>query len=274
MGFRFADSGREDAKRIALGNWESSLHREAKHMLSAVIESPGSIPSVQALLILGDLECGVGRGNTGWMYAGMANRLAFDIGLHIDVRISGISEHEAQIRHMVMRACGIYDKYWVLFFGRPPSIKNQDISMDLLSRGCSQLTSLMGRPGHADQANTTAEIYDHLVELMVLGGRIVERGDKVQNRDTHNVRGGDKHDGNEEREDTAYLHAIALDRQLQNWYKRLPERLQWKPANIKHAPSSYFLLHQQYHVSMILLHRPWAKYEEIERDDKNDVSRN
>jgi hypothetical protein len=49
-------------------------------MLDHELERPGGIPSVVALLLLGDLECGVGRDNLGWMYGGMAVRLAFDIG--------------------------------------------------------------------------------------------------------------------------------------------------------------------------------------------------
>ena len=70
MGFRFADFDRDDMKRITLSSRESTLHREAKYMLDIELERPGGIPSVQALLLLGDLECGVGRDNTGWMYAG------------------------------------------------------------------------------------------------------------------------------------------------------------------------------------------------------------
>ncbi|GKT92333.1 nitrogen assimilation transcription factor Nit-4 [Colletotrichum tofieldiae] len=271
MGFRFADPSREDIKRIALGNRESSLHREAKHMLGVVLERSGGIPSVQALLLLGDLEYGVGRDSMGWMYAGMANRLAFDIGLHLDCRDNGISEREANIRHMVMRACIIYDKYWALFLGRPTSIRNQDIDTNLSYRGFSQLTSLMGRSVHADKANNTVEICDHLVELMVLAGCIVEMGDKRQVWDALHIGGEDNCNRDGEREDNEYLYAIDLDRQLQNWYRRLPEHLQWKPANIKHAPFSYFLLHQQYHVSMILLHRPWARYKEIGRDNTSTV---
>ncbi|KAK1676595.1 fungal-specific transcription factor domain-containing protein [Colletotrichum godetiae] len=260
MGFRFADCSRDDMKRIALGNRESTLHREAKYMLDVELERPGGIPSVQALLLLGDLECGVGRDNTGWMYAGMANRLAFDIGLHLDCRNSGFDDREVDIRHMVMRACVIYDKYWSLFLGRPTSIKSQDVGMDLLSRRFSQLTSLMGTPGPTNQENQTVEIYDQLVELMELAGRIVEARDSRQAPKSAHER--ERADGEED----AYLQSANLDRQLQNWYRRLPEHLQWKPANIKHAPFSYFLLHQQYHVSMILLHRSWAKYDEVAGD--------
>lgn len=70
MGYRFADLEREDMKNITLGSRECTLHREARYMLDSELERPGGIPSVQAFLLLGDLECGIGRDNTGWMYAG------------------------------------------------------------------------------------------------------------------------------------------------------------------------------------------------------------
>jgi hypothetical protein len=75
MGYRFADSEREDMKKITLGNRECTLHREARYMLDMELERPGGIPSVQGFLLLGDLECGIGRDNTGWMYAGEFLRL-------------------------------------------------------------------------------------------------------------------------------------------------------------------------------------------------------
>ena len=90
MGYRFADKSRPDMQRIALPDRESTLQREAKYMLDLELERPGGIPSVAALLILGDSEVGVGRDNVGWMYAGMAMRLCYDIGLHLDSRQSWI----------------------------------------------------------------------------------------------------------------------------------------------------------------------------------------
>lgn len=80
MGYRFADKSRPDIQKISLPQMESTLHREAKYMLDHELERPGGIPSVVALLLLGDLECGVGRDNIGWLYGGLAVRLAFDIG--------------------------------------------------------------------------------------------------------------------------------------------------------------------------------------------------
>ena len=74
MGFRYADKSRPDMQKIAISQYESTLHREAKYMLDAELERPGGIPLVVALLLLGDMECQVGRDNTGWLYSGMAVR--------------------------------------------------------------------------------------------------------------------------------------------------------------------------------------------------------
>lgn len=113
MGYRFADKNREDIKRIAgpVGQkQESTLHKEAKYMLDAELERPGGVTSIQALLLLGELEAGVGRDNTGWMYGGMACRLAFDIGLHLDSRRMGLQDIDVEIRDMTLWACVCSDK--------------------------------------------------------------------------------------------------------------------------------------------------------------------
>ncbi|KAK7417118.1 hypothetical protein QQZ08_011744 [Neonectria magnoliae] len=258
MGYRVADMDRDDMRKITLAPRESTLHREAKYMLDIELERPGGIPSVQALLLLGDLECGVGRDNTGWMYSGMANRLAFDIGLHLDCRSNDMPEQESRVRNMAMRACIIYDKYWGLFLGRPLAIKSQDV--DLLS---NRLSNLTWGGIESPKRDLITEIYEQLIELMELAGRIVETRD---NTVSNNASEQYNLFANGEAEDNAYLHVINLDRQLQNWYRRLPDYLAWKPSNIKMAPYSFFLLHQQYHVTMILLHRPWAKYGSITGD--------
>ncbi|KAJ4003066.1 hypothetical protein NW752_012312 [Fusarium irregulare] len=263
MGYRVADMDREDMRKITLNPRQSTLHREAKHMLDIELERPGGIPSVQALLLLGDLECGVGRDNTGWMYSGMANRLAFDIGLHLDCA-STVSEQDTKIRNMVMQACVIYDRYWGLFLGRPLAIKSQDV--DLLSNRFSQLAAFGFDTVKTD---LTTEIYEQLIELMELAGRIVEIRDLSSSNKAMEQSGTF---AATEAEENRYLQVINLDRQLQNWYRRLPDRMAWKPSNVKTAPFSFFLLHQQYHVTMILLHRPWAKYGSITGDDSKPGS--
>jgi hypothetical protein len=71
MGFRFADTKRQDMQPLlSHKDRENELHREARRLIEYELESPGGVPSVQALLILGDLECAAGQDNTGWMYVG------------------------------------------------------------------------------------------------------------------------------------------------------------------------------------------------------------
>jgi hypothetical protein len=204
----------------------------------------------------------------------MANRLAFDIGLHLDCRSDDIPEHEIRIRQMVMKSAIVIDKYWALFLGRPTSIKSQDIGVDLLAKRFNQLASFNGMEVNLSNKRTppratNAEIYEYLIELMELAGKIVETRDnnQVTSRDDVNNLFAVS-----ESEETQYLHVISLDRSLQNYYRRLPDHLTWKPANIKAAPMSFFLLHQQYHVSMILLHRPWARYGSIHGDGSSTNS--
>ncbi|KAJ4364079.1 hypothetical protein N0V83_009534 [Neocucurbitaria cava] len=250
MGFRFADKERLDIRRISLPGKESTLHREAKYMLDHELERPGGIPSVVALLLLGDLECGVGRDNLGWLYGGMAVRLAFDIGLHLDARLSGLPEREIEIRQMTLWACVIYDKYWALFLGRPTSMKSSDLEIYSLTTQFARLgTCLPSGPSKS----TETLIYEALLDLMELAGKITE------NMDPHRSQNPESHTTVDRNQ---YLRMAALDREFSSWYARLPEQLRWTPNNIATAPFSFFLLHQQYHASLILLHRPFAMYED------------
>ncbi|TGJ85734.1 hypothetical protein E0Z10_g3032 [Xylaria hypoxylon] len=270
IGWRFANKDRCDMARINLGNHESTIHREAKSMLEIELERPMGISSVQSLLLLGDLECGVGRDNTGWMYAGMANRLAFDIGLHIDCGNIGLPEQEISVRRKVMKACVLYDKYWALFLGRPTSIKSRDIGFDM-SKAAIPTT----RPsGHGpsiwtDMQEIEEEINEQLFELMDLAGRIVEN--QGETKPSCGVNQADSLTG-DSAEENAAMDVLILDQQLREWYRQLPSHLTWSPNNIRTAPCSYFLLHQQYQAIMILLHRSPKAHGLASNDEPTSLS--
>lgn len=70
MGYCGVDMDCEDMKKILFGNWESILYCEVKYMLDIEFECLGGILSVQVFFFFGDLECGVGCDNMGWMYFG------------------------------------------------------------------------------------------------------------------------------------------------------------------------------------------------------------
>ena len=293
MGYRFADKSRPDMQRIALPDRESTLQREAKYMLDLELERPGGIPSVAALLILGDSEVGVGRDNVGWMYAGMAMRLCYDIGLHLDSRQSGMSEREIDIRKMTLWACVIYDRYWSLFLGRPLTIKTADLEISSLANQFERLGTC--KPAGAEKSLNT-RIYEALIDLMVsrteisftlghytlrykcifghklscasleqeIAGKIVENSDHRRHLvDTAHGQTPDQ---------SAYFRMAALDREIHNWAARLPSDLRYTEENRANAPFSFYLLHQQYHAVLILLHRPFARYDDPSNQESEEVS--
>ncbi|RYC54950.1 hypothetical protein CHU98_g11259 [Xylaria longipes] len=265
VGWRFANKDHCDIARINLGNYESTLHREARYMLEIELERPMGIPSVQSLILLGDLECGVGRDNTGWMYAGMANHLAFDIGLHVDCSNIGLSEREVSVRRRVMKACFLYDRYWALFLGRPTSIKGRDLGLAISKTVISTSCSSERNPGIPTITQTAEEeIYEQLVELMNLAGQIVES--RCETRPSHDENQVTSRTVDKEEEDSS-RDVLALDQQLRDWYRRLPSHLTWGPDNIRTAPCSYFLLHEQYYATIILLHRSGQAYELVPNDE-------
>lgn len=258
MAYRFSDKSRPDIQRLSLPDRESTLHREAKYMLDLELERPGGIPSIAALLILGDSEVGIGRDNVGWMYAGMAMRLCYDIGLQLDSRQVGLSQREMDIRRMTLWACVVYDRYWSLFLGRPLTMKTVDLDIYSLADQFERLGTCM--PAGPEKGINT-RIYEALIELMEIAGKIVEHAEFRQHHEmTH---GPDQQ---------AYFKMAGLDRDLHNWASRLPQDLRYTEENRVNAPYSFYLLHQQYHAVLILLHRPFVRYDDPSNTESDEVS--
>jgi hypothetical protein len=173
------------------------------------------------------------------MIIGMAFRLVFDVGLHVDPASLNLTEREAQIRHMVLWACIANDKYWSLYLGRPATIKIPDLAPACLSMDFGPLIST--RPfGHDKQLST--KVYEALLKLMEIVGQLCDLEVK---------RPAKTSDG--------YFKVSAIEQELTNWNRDLPSELHWTSGNIEIMPASFFLLHSQYHAALILLHRPYIK---------------
>jgi hypothetical protein len=70
MGFRFSDRSRSDIQMISLDTRSSILQQTSRYLAEHELGDPGELPSVQALLILSDLEYGIGKTGSSWSYAG------------------------------------------------------------------------------------------------------------------------------------------------------------------------------------------------------------
>lgn len=232
MGYRFADKSRADVQAIAHSERESVLHTTALTVIDMSTGALGGIPCILALLLLGDLEVGVGRCESGWSYTGIALRVCVEAGLHLRMdQLAKESVLERAVRITTLRACFVADRFWSLFLGRPVTLRlNEPLSR-----------------GHSTEAASTVSlrINDAILSLMDIAGRLIDSGEQ-QSAD--------------ERYHSTYFHMATLDRDLRKWLADLPASLQSSRENLATGPYSLYLLHQQYYALLILLHTPFASY--------------
>lgn len=112
---------------------------QAKILLDRAYAS--SRPStVQALLLLGYRELGIGAMAQAWMYTGMAIRMAQDLGMHRAAdrwARAGLgklfSDQELQERQRIWWGCVVLDVYVSTYIGRPLAIVGEDYNTHLPS---------------------------------------------------------------------------------------------------------------------------------------------
>ncbi|KAK5277645.1 hypothetical protein LTR16_009532, partial [Cryomyces antarcticus] len=99
---------------------------------------------------------------------------------------------------MTLWACVVYDKYWALFLGRPTSMKSTDLEIYNLTKQFERLGSC--KPA-GPQKSLETQIYEALLDLMELAGKITENIDPRSQSAVNIDRNG-------------YLRMAALDREL------------------------------------------------------------
>lgn len=99
-------------------------------------EMESSLQKVQALFMLTLRDVAQGTTSRGWMFSGMATRMAFDLQLHQpskvfkSPRVNPILQQE---QRRTIWCCYVLDKSMSLFLGRPAMIKFNDIETPLPS---------------------------------------------------------------------------------------------------------------------------------------------
>jgi hypothetical protein len=98
------------------------FNRAQQLLYGSALESP-NLTTLQALILLGHREIGHGKTSKGWLFSGMAFRLAHEMGLHLDPNNwngSDDSRVEREILRRTYWAAFVADKQLSLYFGRPP----------------------------------------------------------------------------------------------------------------------------------------------------------
>lgn len=155
------------SEEIALRDLSGVFFNRAQELLyGGALESP-NITTLQALLLLGHREIGIGKASKGWLFSGMAFRLAHEMGLHLDPNNwtgSDDSRIEREILRRTYWAAFVADKQLSLYFGRPPALVGLFSYMnDVLLCGscyyvqalaCYYANSLRQYPGESDVRDT------------------------------------------------------------------------------------------------------------------------
>ncbi|KAL1969997.1 hypothetical protein VTN77DRAFT_6402 [Rasamsonia byssochlamydoides] len=227
----------------------------AKTLLEIELDSP-CVATVQALVILSSHEAASNRDARGWLYSGMSMRLAFDLGLHVDmtpyVQKESMNATEAEVRRVAFWGSYVADHFWGFYLGRPFRMNAGDISVlkpasdlsrakeetwypygmaDAHSRGLSQ--------GLKNPSELISRQFAVLWEMISPLGHILYGCADIAKHDLQRLN-----------------YKVTED--LFAWKENLPSSLQVDLDNDSVPVLPHLLmLHMQYHQIVIFVHRPW-----------------
>ncbi|KAI1761334.1 Hydantoinase B/oxoprolinase-domain-containing protein [Hypoxylon sp. FL1150] len=227
---------------------------QAQLLLYASLDSP-NLTLLQALILLGQLEIGRGRASKGWLYCGMAFRLAHEMGLHLDPNNWDDAKElniEREILRRVYWGAFIVDKQLSLYFGRPPALYPQESDvlgivripyppdwarlLDTYMAPGTSVTAFEDGIGLVNALTSRAELCP-IVHTMITE---VFENRRRSNRDNAVV--------------AATVGKIHVS--LTKWLAGLPSRLHWNQWTMGQLPPYVYHLHLYFHTIMIILHRP------------------
>ncbi|KAF4465465.1 Transcription factor [Fusarium albosuccineum] len=218
-------------------------------LLEIELDSPASVATIQTLVILSAHENGNGRDARGWLYSGMAMRLAFLLGLHQDlshyVSKGLLTQAEVDLRKVVFWSACVVDHAWSFHIGQPFrfALKDATVTKPLLNGDrCEQWTPYL-KPTSSlapvtDRTGLVCRYQASLFEAMgplsttVYGDMSIPKT-TLQELNAQTVAG------------------------LLKWKEDLPSELQGinDDHNASYLPH-VLLLHMQYHQAIIYAHRP------------------
>lgn len=259
---------------------------QAKTLLDRAYAS--SRPStVQALLLLGYRELGIGAMAQAWMYTGMAIRMAQDLGMHRAAdrwARAGLgklfSDQELQERQRIWWGCVVLDVYVSTYIGRPLAIVGEDYNTHLPSVDASDemepwVTHTSLPPdvsGHGYRAGieATGPVTGHVVSCFIASAKL----SAILARTVQSIYTVSP-------VSSRHAKAIQLESALDKWRLELPEHLRFElrynsAGNVKlpvgkSAPLPHVLmLHMQYWCTTLLLHRPFIRQAYLQNKKKTD----
>ncbi|KAJ6092302.1 hypothetical protein N7467_004271 [Penicillium canescens] len=229
----------------------------SKALLEVEMDSP-TLSTVQSLGILSGVEALLTRDARGWLYSGMAMRLATDLGLHIDAAPfaeRGLIDHdEARLRSSTFWGTYIHERMWSLYVGRPESIDHLDITVQLNFPGdCHPDANNTWRPYiDKDQQSKRWEAPALLHEVAQGTVTLCTKMASIRKVLYGSPRGSQP--------DIKKLYAFAVKAraELALWVSGLPESISVDTDNVDIHLPHVLQLHMQFHAVRIIVDQPFS----------------
>ena len=229
----------------------------AKALLNVEMVAP-TISTVQSFVILSAVEALLCRDASGWLFSGMAVRLAVDLGLHLDLQSyvdAGVIDHEeAVIRSTVFWGAFVHDRMWSVYVGRPVALEDKHITLAPPMDDFEPLEQHSWVPYLDESKNNDNPSLPNPIEQMTrcnvsLCAKMCRIRESLY---------ADKKSSPQHYEETQRF-AVSMRAELEEWLSSLPATLRVDYAD---SETSVYLphvlqLHMQYYTVMILVNRPF-----------------
>lgn len=236
------------------------FHLKARILIDIEVEDP-RITTVQAAAILGAYEGVCDRDTRGWIYSGIAMRMALDMGMHLDsqdwVDKNIITREEAHMRKITFWGCYIYNVQWSFYMGRPLAMRFQDIQVEKPSEkdanAQEEKEAWVPYIGKDEELPKVWREYTAPVRLnltMIYLTELVEMISAIQ----ENLYSASEAVGLTIKH---WNFKSQMHTKMTNWYANLPSPLLCSANSQRPIVSHIVVLHMQYHAAQILLHRPF-----------------
>ncbi len=250
----------------------SKATEEARICLGLDTLKPSSIPTIQALLQQSAREIAFGRSSQGWLYSGMAFRMAFDMGIHLpsdklQAFVKSLSTEDIEIRKRLFWSCYTWDKTVSIYLGRmtnflpdtdgvPLTFMDDFSDTELWSPYFGEVSSEsdVKPPHYPPTPGYVVSCFRQLCRLSIILNDLMHG---IYSPAAAARRGAEDSDvSNKTGHDTPFMRVA---RDLREWWISLPPYLRIPPDQMPSlAPPTHIVsLNVLYHTTIILLHRPY-----------------